>query len=116
MIRPLPPARAAGFRSAAGAWWKVVRSLRDRSSVRRQGKARSRSDRSTVRFSAGAPGIPVKGSRPMTETEDVFTAVAIDAARQAGALIKASFGGVLGVNELMQYDIKLELDVRSQEL
>jgi myo-inositol-1(or 4)-monophosphatase len=52
----------------------------------------------------------------MTETEDAFTAAAIDAARQAGALIKANFGGVLGVNELKQYDIKLELDVRSQEL
>lgn len=52
----------------------------------------------------------------MTQTDDHFTAVAIDAARQAGALIKANFGGVLGVNELKQYDIKLELDVRAQEL
>ena len=52
----------------------------------------------------------------MTETEDAYTAVAIDAARQAGAFIKANFRGVLGVNELKQYDIKLELDVRSQEL
>ncbi len=52
----------------------------------------------------------------MTPTEDEFTSVAIDAARQAGALIKANYGGVLGVNELKQYDIKLELDVRAQEL
>ena len=52
----------------------------------------------------------------MTETADSFTDVAIDAARQAGALIKANFGGVLGVNEMKQYDIKLELDVRAQEL
>ena len=52
----------------------------------------------------------------MIQTDDNLTAVAIDAARQAGALIKANFGGVLGVNELKQYDIKLELDVRTQEL
>lgn len=51
----------------------------------------------------------------MTDS-DAFTEVAIDAARQAGALIKSHYGGVLGVNELQQYDIKLELDVRSQEL
>jgi len=52
----------------------------------------------------------------MPDSPDTFSAVAIDAARQAGALLKANFGGVLGVNELKQYDIKLELDVRSQEL
>lgn len=52
----------------------------------------------------------------MTDSLDAFTSVAVDAARQAGALLKANFGGVLGVNELKQYDIKLELDVRSQEL
>lgn len=52
----------------------------------------------------------------MTNIEDAFAATAIDAARQAGALLKANYGGVLGVNELKQYDIKLELDVRSQEL
>lgn len=52
----------------------------------------------------------------MTDQEDEFTAVATDAARQAGALIRASYGGVLGINELHQYDIKLELDVRAQEL
>lgn len=47
---------------------------------------------------------------------DEFLSTALDAARQAGALIKANFGGVLGVNEMKQYDIKLELDVRSQDL
>jgi myo-inositol-1(or 4)-monophosphatase len=52
----------------------------------------------------------------MMDKDDALTAAAIDAARQAGALLKAHFGGVLGVNELKQYDIKLELDVRSQEL
>jgi myo-inositol-1(or 4)-monophosphatase len=49
-------------------------------------------------------------------SSDAFLATALDAARQAGALLRANFGGVLGVNELKQYDIKLELDVRSQEL
>ncbi len=43
-------------------------------------------------------------------------ATALDAARQAGALLKDNFGGVLGVNEMKQYDIKLELDVRAQTL
>ena len=52
----------------------------------------------------------------MSDSSDAFSAVAQDAARQAGALLKVNFGGVLGVNELKQYDIKLELDVRSQEL
>ncbi len=54
-------------------------------------------------------------SQGMSRPEE-FLATAVDAARQAGALIKANFGGPLGVNELKQYDIKLELDVRSQEL
>jgi myo-inositol-1(or 4)-monophosphatase len=52
----------------------------------------------------------------MSTTEDCFLATATDAARQAGALLRANYGGVLGINELKQYDIKLELDVRSQEL
>lgn len=52
----------------------------------------------------------------MTNSEDAFADTAIDAARQAGALLKANYGGVLGVNEMKQYDIKLELDVRTQEL
>jgi myo-inositol-1(or 4)-monophosphatase len=52
----------------------------------------------------------------MSDPTEAFSSVAIDAARQAGALLKINFGGVLGVNELKQYDIKLELDVRAQEL
>ena len=52
----------------------------------------------------------------MSTPYDSMLAVAKDAALQAGALIKANFGGTLGVNEMKQYDIKLELDVRSQEL
>lgn len=47
---------------------------------------------------------------------DEYLEAAVDAARQAGALLKANYGGPLGVNELQQYDIKLELDTRSQEL
>ncbi|MDB6135485.1 MAG: Inositol-phosphate phosphatase [Verrucomicrobiales bacterium] len=52
----------------------------------------------------------------MSETASAFLPVAVDAARQAGTLIKANYGSDLGVNEILQYDLKLELDVRSQEL
>lgn len=45
-----------------------------------------------------------------------FLSVAIDAARQAGALIKTNYGSELGVNEVHQYDLKLEMDVRAQAL
>ena len=41
---------------------------------------------------------------------------AIKAAKAAGQLIRENFGSELHVNEMKQYDIKLELDVRSQEL
>ena len=41
---------------------------------------------------------------------------AILAAKAAGQLIRENFGSDLNVNEMLQYDIKLELDVRSQEL
>jgi myo-inositol-1(or 4)-monophosphatase len=42
--------------------------------------------------------------------------VAISAAQAAGQLIRENFGSDLNVNEMLQYDIKLELDVKSQEL
>ena len=45
-----------------------------------------------------------------------YLPAAVDAARQAGALIKANYGSDLGVNETLQYDLKLELDVRAQAL
>ena len=45
-----------------------------------------------------------------------YLPAAIDAAQQAGALIKANYGTELSVNEALQYDLKLELDVRSQAL
>jgi myo-inositol-1(or 4)-monophosphatase len=41
---------------------------------------------------------------------------ATEAARRAGALIKEHFGSELAVNEMQRYDIKLEMDVRSQDL
>lgn len=41
---------------------------------------------------------------------------ATEAARQAGAFIKQAFGTTLTVNEMKAHDIKLEMDVRSQEL
>lgn len=52
----------------------------------------------------------------MSQPVSLFLPAAIDAARQAGALIKANYGTDLGVNETLQYDLKLELDVQSQEL
>ena len=52
----------------------------------------------------------------MTQTTSPYLPVAIDAARQAGALIKANYGTDLDVNETLQYDLKLELDVRTQAL
>lgn len=42
--------------------------------------------------------------------------VAIKAARAAGELLKANFGKKLDVNAFEAHDIKLELDVRSQDL
>jgi len=42
--------------------------------------------------------------------------IALDAATQAGQLIKSLFGSDLTVNEMQRHDIKLELDVRSQKL
>ncbi len=42
--------------------------------------------------------------------------IALDAAHQAGQLIKNNFGSELTVNEMQRHDIKLELDVRSQKL
>jgi len=41
---------------------------------------------------------------------------AIEAAKAAGQLIRDNFGTELHVNEMKTYDIKLELDVRSQTL
>ncbi len=42
--------------------------------------------------------------------------VAIDAAREAGAMLRENFEGQLAVNERTAHDIKLELDVRVQDL
>ena len=41
---------------------------------------------------------------------------AIEAAQNAGQLIRENFGSTLVVNEMKKHDIKLELDVRSQQL
>lgn len=45
-----------------------------------------------------------------------FITVAIQAAREAGALLKENFGAELKVNEMQDHDIKLDLDVRCQDL
>jgi myo-inositol-1(or 4)-monophosphatase len=42
--------------------------------------------------------------------------LATHTAHEAGAFIRANFGTELNVNEMQKYDIKLELDVRSQAL
>jgi myo-inositol-1(or 4)-monophosphatase len=42
--------------------------------------------------------------------------LAIAAAHAAGSLLRQNFGTALNVNELQAHDIKLELDVKSQEL
>lgn len=45
-----------------------------------------------------------------------FLKTAIEAARAAGVLLKDNFGKTHDVNEFQAHDIKLDLDVRSQEL
>jgi myo-inositol-1(or 4)-monophosphatase len=45
-----------------------------------------------------------------------YLETAVSAARAAGELLRTHFGAVLEVNEFAAHDIKLELDVRSQEL
>jgi myo-inositol-1(or 4)-monophosphatase len=50
----------------------------------------------------------------MTNTS--YLQAAIDAARAAGELLRANFGKPLDVSQFLAHDIKLELDVQSQEL
>jgi myo-inositol-1(or 4)-monophosphatase len=45
-----------------------------------------------------------------------YLETAISAARAAGELLRSNFGSVLAVNEFAAHDIKLDLDVRTQEL
>jgi len=45
-----------------------------------------------------------------------YLQTAIDAARKAGQLLRDNFGKPLDVNAMEAHDIKLELDVRTQEL
>src|SRR3954469_14971084 len=45
-----------------------------------------------------------------------YLETAVSAARAAGDLLRANFGTTLAVNEFAAHDIKLDLDVRSQEL
>jgi myo-inositol-1(or 4)-monophosphatase len=45
-----------------------------------------------------------------------YLETAVSAARAAGELLRAHFGSVLEVNEFAAHDIKLDLDVRSQDL
>lgn len=48
--------------------------------------------------------------------KDALLAIALDAAHQAGQLIKDNFGSEKMVKEMQRRDVKLELDVRSQKL
>ena len=45
-----------------------------------------------------------------------YLETAVSAARAAGDLLRSHFGSALAVNEFAAHDIKLDLDVRSQEL
>jgi len=45
-----------------------------------------------------------------------FLSIALEAAREAGQLLRDNFGTQLKVNAFESHDIKLDLDVRSQEL
>ncbi len=45
-----------------------------------------------------------------------FLQLATDAAREAGALLRDHYESDLHVNEMLDHDIKLELDVRSQDV
>ena len=45
-----------------------------------------------------------------------FYDTAIQAAREAGQLLRDNFGSTLDVSDFLAHDIKLDLDVRSQEL
>ena len=47
---------------------------------------------------------------------NAYLQAAVDAARAAGAMLRPHFGGALDVNEFAAHDIKLDLDVRAQEL
>ena len=52
----------------------------------------------------------------MTSSPSSFLSVAIEAAHAAGKLQRENLGSDLAVNEMLQYDIKLDLDVRCQTL
>jgi myo-inositol-1(or 4)-monophosphatase len=45
-----------------------------------------------------------------------FLSIAVSAAQAAGVLLRENFGTALEVNEFAAHDIKLDLDVRTQEL
>ncbi len=47
---------------------------------------------------------------------NTYLQAAVDAAKAAGELLRQNFGGALDVNEFAAHDIKLELDVRAQDL
>ena len=49
-------------------------------------------------------------------SKSTYLETAVSAALAAGEFLRSHFGSVLEVNEFAAHDIKLELDVRSQEL
>ena len=66
------------------------------------------------------PGAKVKTTplSPLIMSIDLhpFLAAATSAAKRAGQLLRENFGTAPEVNELLDHDIKLELDVRTQSL
>src|SRR5260221_4978649 len=53
---------------------------------------------------------------PSTMSTSLYLDTAVSAALAAGEFLRSHFGSTLQVNEFAAHDIKLELDVRSQEL
>lgn len=51
-----------------------------------------------------------------SEKLEAFVQCACQSARAAGEVLRANYGADQSVNEMKQYDIKLELDVRCQQL
>ena len=62
------------------------------------------------------PNVRVRVSNILPHTMNTYLRAAIDAAQAAGSLIRQNFMRPLEVNVAEAHDLKLELDVRAQEL
>ena len=64
----------------------------------------------------GAQARKLSLPRPPNTMAELFINTAIRAAKEAGALLRENYGKELAVDEMLDHDIKLALDVKSQEL